>query len=178
MTDYRRDFTKGGMYFFTMVLQDRSKDYLVRYIDEFRLAYKQTQERYPFETVAICILPDHLHLIMKLPENDNNYSVRIAYLKTKFTQKLPLYCRKPNDSQNKRREAGIWQRRFWEHLIRDDNDLVNHLDYIYYNPVKHGYVQSVKDWQFSSFHRDVKAEIYPMDWGSNVDEKILNLYKE
>lgn len=112
MTDYRRDFTQGGMYFFTMVLQDRSKDYLVRYIDEFRLAYKQTQERYPFETVAICILPDHLHLIMKLPKDDNNYSVRIAYLKTQFTQKLPLYCRKPNDSQNKRREAGIWQRRF------------------------------------------------------------------
>lgn len=178
MTDYRRDFTQGGMYFFTMVLQDRSKDYLVRYIDEFRLAYKQTQERYPFETVAICILPDHLHLIMKLPKDDNNYSVRIAYLKTQFTQKLPLYCRKPNDSQNKRREAGIWQRRFWEHLIRDDKDLANHLDYIYYNPVKHGYVQSVKDWQFSSFHRDVKKEIYSEDWGSNVDKIVLNLYKE
>lgn len=178
MTDYRRDFTQGGMYFFTMVLQDRSKDYLVRYIDEFRLAYKQTQERYPFETVAICILPDHLHLIMKLPKDDNNYSVRIAYLKMQFTQKLPLYCRKPNDSQNKRREAGIWQRRFWEHLIRDDKDLANHLDYIYYNPVKHGYVQSVKDWQFSSFHRDVKKEIYSEDWGSNVDKIVLNLYKE
>lgn len=178
MVNYRRNFTKGGMYFFTLVLQDRSKDYLMRYIDKFRFAYKETQKHYPFETVAICILPDHLHLIMQLPENDDNYSIRIAFLKTQFTKILPLHCRNPNDSQNKRRETGIWQRRFWEHLIKDDKDLSNHIDYIYYNPVKHGYVKNVSDWQFSSFHRDVRNGMYPMDWGNNVDITVLNLYKE
>ena len=178
MVNYRRDFTQGGMYFFTLVLQDRSKDYLVRYIDLFRVAYTETLERYPFKSIAICILPDHIHLIMQLPENDDNYSARIAFLKTKFTQKLPLHCKQPNESQQKRREKGVWQRRFWEHLIRNCEDLSNHLDYIYYNPVKHGYVISVKDWQYSSFHRDVKKGIYPEDWGSNISNKSQNLYSE
>ena len=82
MSNYRRDFTKGGLYFFTIVLQDRTKSYLTDYINEFRSAYIQTCEHYPFETVAICILPDHIHLLMQLPENDDNYAIRIAYLKT------------------------------------------------------------------------------------------------
>ena len=172
MSNYRRDFTKGGLYFFTIVLQDRTKYYLTDYINEFRSAYKQTCEHYPFETVAICILPDHIHLLMQLPENDDNYAIRIAYLKTQFTRQLPKECRQFNKNRQKYRESGIWQRRFWEHLIRDDKDLTNHLDYIYYNPVKHGYVEVVKNWPYSSFHRDVKAEIYPEDWGGNPDLKI------
>ena len=172
MSNYRRDFTKGGLYFFTIALKDRSKDYLIRYIEEFRQAYKITQERYPFETVAICILPDHFHLLMQLPEKDDNYSVRIGLLKSQFTRLLPEHCRKISMSDQKQGDAGIWQRRFWEHLIRDDEDLANHWDYIYYNPVKHRYVTNVKDWEYSSFHRDVKLGIYPEDWGGNPDLKI------
>ncbi|QIM68389.1 REP-associated tyrosine transposase [Basfia succiniciproducens] len=169
MPNYRRDFTTGGLYFFTVVLKDRSQDYLIKYINEFRQAYKITQERYPFETVAICILPDHFHLLMQLPENDSNYSVRIGFLKSQFSKLLPLQCRKVSESDQKQGDAGIWQRRFWEHLIRNDEDLANHWDYIYYNPVKHGYVQYVKEWQFSSFHRDVDKGIYPEDWGGCPD---------
>ena len=82
--------------FFTIVLQDRTKSYLTDYINEFRSAYKQTCEHYPFETVAICILPDHIHLLMQLPENDDNYAIRIAYLKTQFTRQLPKECRQFN----------------------------------------------------------------------------------
>lgn len=178
MTDYRRNFTKGGIYFFTVVLQNRSNDYLVRYIELFRQAFKQTIARYPFETLAICILPDHFHLLMQLPEDDDNYSVRIAFLKAQFSRLLPLDCRHPNISQFNKREAGIWQRRFWEHLIRNDEDLANHMDYIYYNPVKHSYVKSVKDWKYSSFHRDVEKGLYPIDWGSEVNTQIQNLYTE
>lgn len=106
---------------------------------------------------------------MQLPENDMNFSKRIRLLKLNFTKRLPLECRQPTASHIKRREAGIWQRRFWEHLIRDDQDLVNHWDYIYYNPVKHGYVQAVKDWAYSSFHRDVKRDLFPEDWGGHPE---------
>ena len=80
---------------------------------------------------------------MQLPENDDNYAIRITYLKTQFTRQLPKECRQFNKNRQKYRESGIWQRRFWEHLIRDDKDLANHLDYIYYNPVKHGYVEAI-----------------------------------
>ena len=179
MPNYRRDFIQGGMYFFTIVLQDRSKDWLVRYIKEFREAYKETLEHCPFETVAICILPDHLHLIMQLPENDSDFSKRIRILKTNFTKRLPKECYNLfNESRTKRGELGVWQRRFWEHRIRDDKDLSEHIDYIYYNPVKHGYVRSVKDWQYSSFHQDVKNGIMDIDWGSDISPQNLNLYKE
>lgn len=172
MPNYRRDLTKGGLYFFTLVLEDRSKDYLTRYINELRAAYAKTIENYPFETVAICILPDHIHLLMQLPPDDHNYSRRIAYFKTQFTRLIPKECRILKQTQKGNREAGVWQRRFWEHLIRDDEDLAKHWDYIYYNPVKHGYVEFVKDWQYSSFHRDVKAGIYPEDWSGTPDLKI------
>lgn len=179
MPNYRRDFTKGGMYFFTVALQDRSKNYLVRYIDEFRAAYAETQTHFPFETIAICILPEHFHLIMQLPENDDNHSSRLKYLKINFTKRLPKHCFSlPTQSQQKRGEKGIWQRRFWEHLIRDEKDLANHMDYIYYNPVKHKYVQNVKDWQYSSFHRDVKNNLYPEDWGNCINKEVAQLYNE
>ena len=174
MSNYRRDFTQGGMYFFTVVLENRQSNLLTSYIEELREAFAETQKYYPFEIVAICILPDHFHLIMQLPEYDDNYSVRIQNLKHNFTKRLPINFRFPSKSKPNRREAGIWQRRFWEHLIRDDEDLANHLDYIYYNSVKHGYVKIVKDWQFSSFHRDVRNGIYPENWGGNPN---INIYE-
>ncbi|MBN6709727.1 transposase [Haemophilus haemoglobinophilus] len=178
MSNYRRYFVQGGAYFVTVVLKDRTQNYLTDYIALFRQAYQKTIERYPFETIAICILPDHFHLIMQLPENDDNFSIRIAYLKTLFSRGLPKHCKQANKSQFKRRELGIWQRRFWDHVIRDERDLYNHMDYVYYNPVKHQYVNSVKDWEFSSFHRDVEKGIYPLDWGGEVSEQCQNLYQE
>ncbi|HFC8236143.1 TPA: transposase, partial [Neisseria meningitidis] len=99
MSNYRRDFTRGAHYFFTLALQDRTKDYLIRHIDRLRLAYRETKTRYPFETAAICILPDHLHFIMRLPEGDHDYPIRIAYLKTRFSQLIPKECRAPNGSK-------------------------------------------------------------------------------
>lgn len=149
---------------------------MIRHIDELRLAYRETKMRYPFETLAICILPDHLHFIMQLPENDDNYSIRIAYLKTRFSQLIPKEYRAANGSKLKKREAGIWQRRFWEHLIKDEQDLNNHSDYIYFNPVKHGYASSVKEWRFSSFFRDVQKGIYPLDWGGSEAQSIMLAY--
>lgn len=168
MANYRRDFTKGGIYFFTIVLEDRKNNLLIRYITELREAFSETQQYYPFDIIAICILPDHLHMIIKLPDDDHDYSRRIQSIKRNFSEKLPkepIY----NQSRIKRKERNIWQRRFWEHLIRDDEDFANHMDYIYYNPVKHGYVKSVKDWAFSSFHLDIKNGIYPENWGDDVN---------
>ncbi|HGO5855128.1 TPA: transposase [Mannheimia haemolytica] len=169
MSWYRRLNIKGGIYFLTVVLQDRKSDYLLRYIAEFRQAYTETQKNAPFETIAICILPNHFHLLMKLPDGDEDFSKRIRLLKINFNKRIPLGACTLSYSYNqqKRRELGIWQRRFWEHLIRDEKDLANHIDYIYYNPVKHGYVKQVKDWKFSSFHRDVKKGIYHQNWGGN-----------
>ncbi|MBH5329793.1 transposase [Eikenella sp. S3360] len=178
MADYRRIFVRGGLYFFTLVLEDRSKSYLTDHIDVFRAAYRQTLIRYPFETVAVCILPDHIHLLMRLPEGESDYPIRIAFLKTMFSRNLPKAIRQVNQSKAKRREAGIWQRRYWEHLIRDESDLTSHMDYIYYNPVKHGYVGSVREWPFSSFHWDVQAGLYPADWGGDIDDAVRNLYDD
>ena len=178
MPNYRRDFTKGGMYFFTVVLENRQSQLLIKYIDEFRNAYAETLQFYPFVTEAICVLPDHFHLIMQLPHNDDNYAIRIQNIKRNFTKRLPSRFRQLTDSKDKHREAGIWQRRFWEHLVRDEQDLNNHIDYIYYNPVKHGYVTRVSDWKYSSFHRDVRNGIFELDWGGDISELLINLNYE
>lgn len=167
MSNYHRVKIDGGTYFFTIALQDRSKDYLVRYIDILRYAYQKTKECYPFETVAICILPEHIHWLMYISEKGIDYSIIISHFKRLFSQNLPVECRNPNASQMQKRELGVWQRRFWEHLIRNEQDLKNHMDYIYYNPVKHGYVNRVQDWKYSSFHQDVKQGLYPVNWGGN-----------
>ena len=166
MPRYRRDLTEGGLYFFTVVLADRKSNLLTKYINEFRESYLETQNHYPFETIAICVLPDHFHVLMKLPDNDSNYSRRIQSIKRNFSYRI-------YNKNKKDKRIPIWQKRFWEHLIRDDEDLSNHWDYIYYNPVKHGHVSNVKDWKYSSFHRDVKRGIYPEDWGgiSNITIK-------
>lgn len=170
MPNYQRDKIKGGTYFITVVLQDRRCDFLVRYIDEFRAAFRETLSHYPFETIAITVLPDHFHLILKLPEHQDNYSRIIQVLKANFTKRLPENCRQPNRSQQRKGEAGIWQRRFWEHRIRDERDLNQHIDYTYFNPVKHGYVVHAKDWLYSSFHRDVKRGLFEMNWGGVLPE--------
>jgi putative transposase len=168
MSRYRRAKIKGGTFFFAVALADRPNDLLVQHIDRLRQAYKFVSERYPFETVAICILPDHLHAIWSLPPADLNFPLRWSLIKSRFSRGLPSADLR-SQSQIERRDKGIWQRRYWEHAIRDDDDLARHVDYIHYNPVKHGHVSQVSDWPYSSFHRYVEQGLLPSDWGGDVE---------
>jgi putative transposase len=166
MSYYRRAKIEGGTYFFTVTLADRSGDLLIREIDRLRRVYRSVQESRPFETDAICILPDHLHAIWSLPAADADFATRWSLIKSGFSRGFPAAPR--SASKIVRREKGIWQRRYWEHAIRDDADLNRHVDYIHFNPVKHGLVSRVCDWQHSSFHQHVKRGLLPADWGGDA----------
>ncbi len=167
MSRYRRAKFEGNAFFFTLALADRSSDLLVREIERLRRAYKVVQERLPFETVAICILPDHLHALWQLPDGDADFAARWSLFKSGVSRSLP-----PSQSRSvskiSKREKGIWQRRYWEHAIRSDADLERHVDYIHYNPVKHGLASRVYDWPHSSFHRYVERGLLPVDWGGDA----------
>jgi putative transposase len=167
MSRYRRVRIEGGWFFFTLTLADRSTDLLVRHIERLRAAYAAALKRDPFETIAICVLPDHLHAIWALPPDDADFPRRWSLIKHDFSRGL---AGNPNRSPSKlaKREKGIWQRRYWEHAIRDDADLARHIDYIHYNPVKHGLVSRVCDWPHSSFHRYVARELLPPDWAGDA----------
>ena len=169
MTNYRRIYTPGATWFFTVNLLERhNNSFLIENIGLLRSAFNYVKERHPFNIDAVVILPDHLHCIWTLPENDSNYSVRWNLLKGKFSRAFKK-DESLSKSRIKRRERGIWQRRFWEHRIRDENDFNRHLDYIHWNPVKHGYVSNVVDWPHSSFHKYVKMGWYPENWGGQED---------
>jgi putative transposase len=167
MSRYRRLNINGGMFFFTVVLANRSSELLVDHIEHLRRVYRAVQGRLPFETNAICILPEHIHVIWTLPSNDADFSSRWRQIKSGFSRMLPA-AELRSGSQVQRRESGIWQRRFWEHAIRDDADFERHVDYIHFNPVKHGYVARVCDWPYSSFHGYVKNGLLPADWGGDL----------
>jgi len=169
MSRYRRAYIKGGVFFFTVALADRSSDLLVRHIDRLRRIYTSVQKRCPFETIAICVLPEHLHTIWSLPQGDANFSLRWSLIKSGFSRGLPGDMQR-SFSKIARRERGIWQRRYWEHAIRDDADLERHVDYIHFNPVKDGHVSQVSDWPHSSFHRYVTQGVLPPDWGGHVED--------
>ena len=169
MSRYRRFFVPGGTYFFTVTLADRSADLLVQHVDLLRRAYGVVREKLPFETVAICILPDHLHAIWSLPEDDTEFPLRWSLIKSGFSRGLPAASERSH-SKIARREKGIWQRRYWEHAIRDDDDLGRHIDYIHYNPVSHGLVPRARDWPYSSFHTHVARGLMPEDWGGDLRE--------
>jgi putative transposase len=169
MSRYRRAKIEGGVFFFTVTLADRSSDLLTRHIDRLRRMYMSAQKRNAFETIAICVLPDHLHAIWDLPDGDSNFSLRWSLIKSGFSRGLALDASR-SASKLARRERGLWQRRYWEHAIRDDRDLERHVDYIHFNPVKHGYVSKVADWPYSTFHRYVEHGILPADWGGDVRE--------
>jgi len=170
MVHYRRNRVPGASYFFTVALEDRSSRLLVDSIDCFRRAYATMLYQYPVRTIAIAILPDHLHAIWKLPEADADYSARWRALKSMFVRDLrksgleiPI---------NGKGEAAVWQRRFWEHTIRDDNDLRTHIGYVHWNPVKHGHARRVRDWPYSSFHRYVRNGEIANDWGGgSIDQR-------
>jgi len=168
MSQYRRFWSPGGTFFFTVAIADRSSDLLVKHIDLLRETYRLESRRRPFETVAICILPDHLHAIWTLPEGDADYPGRWSRIKSGFSRKFPVGPR--SASARAKREKGFWQRRYWEHTIRDETDLVRHIDYIHANPMKHGLVSRVGDWPHSSFHRHVKDGLLPADWGGDIRE--------
>ena len=168
MSLYRRLFHPGGTYFFTVVTQDR-RPILCR--DEVRHALRgalQTvRQEWPFVIVAWVLLPDHLHAIWTLPPGDTDFPRRWGRIKALTVKALPAVLRdNPRTAaQTYKREASVWQRRFWEHLIRDEEDFAAHLDYLHFNPVKHGYTERVVDWPWSTFHRYVRAGVYPMEWG-------------
>ncbi len=162
MSRYRRSLAKGATFFFTVNLADRKSRLLIDEIDRLRKAYRRVAERYPFETTAICVLPDHLHAIWQMPADDADFGKRWALIKRGFSTGLSANDNR-TASKIAKREKGIWQRRFWEHQIRDDLDLQRHVDYSYFNPVKHGHVKQVRDWPHSSFHRDVRSGILSAD---------------
>ena len=166
MTDYRRSRIAGASYFFTVNLADRSQALLTQNIALLRNAFEYTRERHPFIVDAIVVLPEHLHAIWTLPEGDRDFSLRWRLIKTVFSRGLPHGEHRSNRRQSKG-ERGIWQRRYWEHLIRDEVDFSRHVDYIHINPLKHGLVKRVMDWPHSSFHRYVRADILPMDWAGD-----------
>jgi putative transposase len=168
MSRYRRARAAGGTFFFTVTLADRSSDLLVRHVDLLRAAYGFIQQHHPFETVSICILPDHLHAVWTLPEGDTDYSTRWSLIKSRFSRGIPAAAR--SASKVAKRDKGIWQRRYWEHMIRDEGDLERHVNYIHFNPVKHGLVKRVVNWPHSSFHRDVANGLLSADWGGDAGE--------
>ena len=160
MPNYRRAFVAGGSWFFTVNLLDRRSCLLVDYIAALRDAVHATQQRSPFHIDAMVVLPDHLHAVWTLPENDFDFSVRWRLIKVQFSKSVPK-GEPLTETRRARGERGIWQRRYWEHLIRDERDYRHHMDYCWFNPVKHGLVANVEDWPFSSFHRDMQEYSAP-----------------
>ena len=170
MRTYKRAKIKGGCYFFTVNLAKRQgNNMLVQHVDILREAFKRTQEDHPFKMDAVVIMPDHLHCIWSLPEGDDDFPMRWSLIKARFSRQIKT-GEVVSKSRQRKGERNIWQRRYWEHVIRDEADYFRHVDYIHYNPVKHGYVDAVKDWQYSSFHRWVADGNYPMNWGGGVQE--------
>jgi putative transposase len=167
MTDYRRAYAPGATWFFTVNLAERQGNHLlVERIDSLRAAFNYVKQRHPFRMDAAVILPDHLHCIWTLPTGNADFSIRWNLLKGHFSRAIDK-GEEISISRTKRRERGLWQRRFWEHLIRDESDLNKHIDYIHWNPVKHGWVEQIADWPHSSFHKFVALGIYPENWGQN-----------
>jgi putative transposase len=171
MSSYRRARVAGGSYFFTVTLEDRSSSLLVDRIDALRQAFASTRVELPFRIDAVAVLPDHLHCIWTLPEGDSDYSSRWQRIKGRFSRACPA-GEAISASRGRKRERGIWHRRYWEHTLRDGGDYASHVDYIHYNPVKHGHAGRVLDWPHSSFHRFVREGILPCDWGGEVEPRI------
>ena len=165
MVDYRRNRVPGGTYFFTVNLLDRRSCLLVEQVDLLREVVRAVKRRRPFQIDAWVVLPDHLHAVWTLPEGDADYSGRWRSIKIAFAKGLPKTERRSAVRLNKG-ERGIWQRRFWEHTIRDDADYSAHVDYVHVNPLKHGLVERLADWPYSSFHRAVARGVYHQDWAA------------
>lgn len=151
MSRYIRPKTEDAPVFFTVVLAERGSNLLVREIETLRESVRKTRLERPFGIDAWVVLPDHMHCIWTLPQSDRDYSTRWSVIKARFSRAMPHTRRR--QSHEKRREHGIWQRRFWEHHIRDEMDYRAHVEYCWHNPIKHGFVEHPADWPYSSYHR-------------------------
>lgn len=164
MPDYRRAWCPGGTWFFTVNLLERhGNDLLTQHVNVLRDTIRVVWQRHPFIIHGWVVLPDHLHCVIELPPRDTDFATRWRLIKIGFSKALPRTERLSSVRQ-RRGERGIWQRRYWEHRIRDDADFRAHMDYVHINPVKHGLVSSVAQWPHSTFHRLVEQGVYPFDW--------------
>ena len=169
MPDYRRNRVPGGTFFFTVNLLDRRSDLLVRRIDILRDAVRGVRARAPFRIDAWVVLPDRMYCLWTLPQGDADFPGRWRAIKIAFVK-----CLRAGEPRSpvmtSRGERGIWQRRYWEHTIRDERDFAAHMDYTHFNPVKHGLVEHPADWRRSSFRRCVDGGLYPDGWRVTSDE--------
>ncbi len=165
MVLYRRDATPGATWFFTLNLANRHSDLLTANVDLLRASFRHVMRLHPWHIRAIVILPDHLHALCTLPPEDADFALRWRLIKSGFSRALPA-GEQVSPRRRRKGERGIWQQRYWEHRIRDDDDFARHVDYIHHNPRKHGHVEHVIDWPWSSFHRYVAVGVLPADWAS------------
>ena len=182
MSRYRRSNTTGASYFFTLVTYRRQAILCEPPIrNALRNAITEVRQKRPFTIDAWVLLPDHFHCLWTLPPGDADYSMRWSLIKRKVSLSCgPRFKRQEwiTSSKQKHRESTIWQRRYWEHQIRDESDHQRHLDYIHWNPVKHGHVEHVVDWPYSTFERYVKQGVYSMDWGGYVGAEFASDFGE
>lgn len=173
MPDYRRLRIAGGCYFFTVNLADRQSSLLTERVDDLRDAVRRVRALAPFRIDAWVVLPDHMHTVWTLPEGDDDFPRRWRAIKDLISRRLdPGEPRSP--SRAAQGERRVWQRRYWEHAIRNDRDFTAHVDYVHFNPVRHGYVGHPGDWPYSSFHACVATGLYPSDWnGPSRDQQHL-----
>jgi putative transposase len=170
MVRYRRNLVPGGTYFFTVTLADRTSSALVHHLGALRMAFRIARHERPFTIDAIVILPEHLHAIWTLPSGDSDFSGRWRRIKAYFTHRL-VAAGVPVE-RHRNGEYALWQRRFWEHTIRNEIDFERHVDYVHFNPVKHKLVRCAHDWPYSSFHVYVRRGLLPADWGGDVGESM------
>ena len=168
MPNYRRLRAPGATYFFTVTLADRRSTVLTDRIDLLRAAFRETLRTAPVRLAALVILPDHLHAVWTLPPGDADYSGRWRRIKGGFTRRLGRPGRR-SDSKRAKGEHGVWQRRFREHGIRDAADFARHVEYCWWNPVRHGLAGRVADWPYSTFHRDVRRGVVTADRGGGEE---------
>jgi putative transposase len=167
---YRRARATGATYFFTVNLAERRSSLLVAHIDALWETLRHVRRAHPFDIDAIVVLPEHLHAIWTLPTDDADFATRWMLIKAGFSRQIPpVEHRSP--SRVTKGERGIWQRRYWEHLIRDERDFARHVDYIHFNPVKHGHAMRAVDWPYSSIHRYVRLGLVAPDWASDAAEE-------
>ncbi len=168
MVRYRRNVVPGGTYFFTVTLGDRTSSVLVDHIGALRTAFRIARHERPFTIEAIVILPEHLHAIWTLPSGDSDFSGRWKRIKAHVTHRLvadgvPV-------ERHRNGEFSLWQRRYWEHTIRNEADFERHVDYVHFNPVRHKLVSRAVEWPYSSFHAYVRRGLLPADWADDVGE--------
>jgi putative transposase len=177
--NYRRLRIPGGTYFFTLVTFNRKHIFdSPLYIETLRASFKIAMKSHPFRIDAHVILPDHIHMIWTLPHGDDNYPIRWSIIKNIFSRQMnksmksvePIY-------KGAKGEAGFWQRRYWEHYIRDEIDLNNHIDYIHFNPVKHGYVNNPEEWELSSFKKYCQQGYYVGNWTPSITIQEANWFE-